>query len=107
METVQRIKSSFSTLKATDGFEWEGALELPNMLLSAEVMLKCSLERKESRGAFFRADYPNTDDDNWLRNIMVRQVDGETVIDTVHVDLKYFGPDPALPRVRLHVGKGS
>ena len=107
LETVQRIKSSFSTLKATDGFEWEGALELPNMLLSAEVMLKCSLERKESRGAFFRADYPNTDDDNWLRNIMVRQVDGETVIDTVHVDLKYFGPDPALPRVRLHVGKGS
>ena len=107
LEAVERIKSSYSTLKAGDGFEWESALELPNMLLSAELMLKCSLERKESRGAFFRADYPNTDDDNCLRNIIVRRIDGEAVIDTVPVELKYCGPDPALPPVRLHVGRGG
>ncbi|MDP7628474.1 MAG: FAD-binding protein [SAR202 cluster bacterium] len=107
LETVESIKSSYSILKAKDGFEWESALELPNMLLSAELMFKCSLERKESRGAFFRSDYPNTDENNWLCNIIIRQVGGESVIDTVPVDLKYCRPDPQLPPVRLHVGKGS
>ena len=74
LEAVKRIGSSFSTLAASDGYEWESALELPNLLLTAELMLECSLERKESRGAFFRTDYPNTDDVNWMRNIVARKV---------------------------------
>ena len=107
LEAVQRIRSSFSTLAARDGYEWESALELPNLLLTAELMLECSLERKESRGAFFRTDYPNTDDVRWLRNIIVRKVGGDTCISTVPVELKYCGPAPGVEPVRLHVGKGS
>ena len=75
------------------------------MLLCAELMVRCSLTRKESRGAFFRADYPDTDNTNWLSNIVIKLADGETVIDTVPVDLKYCGPDPDRPAVSLHVGR--
>ncbi len=107
LEAVERIRSSFSTLAARDGYEWEGALELPNMLLTAELMLRCSLERKESRGAFFRTDYPNTDDVRWLRNIVVRREGEDISTSAIPVDLKYCGPAPGVEPVRLHVGKGS
>jgi len=52
-----------------------------------------SLERRESRGAFFRDDYPEIDNENWLKNIIYRQVDGELVLETVPVDLKYCAPE--------------
>ena len=107
LEAVERIRSSFSTLAARDGYEWESALELPNMLLTAELMLRCSLERKESRGAFFRTDYPNTDDVRWLRNIVVRREGEDISTSAIPVDLKYCGPAPGVEPVRLHVGKGS
>ena len=42
------------------------ALELGNMLDIAEVMVAGSLERRESRGAHARRDYPERDDDSWL-----------------------------------------
>ena len=82
-----------------DGFEWARALEASNLLLTAELMLTGAIERKESRGAFFRADYPETDHENWLRNIVYRQVDGGIATETVPVDLRYCGPndDRAVP----------
>ncbi len=83
-----------STFKSTprDGFEWAEAIEIPNLLISAELMLRGGLEREESRGAFFRFDFPNTDDENWLKNIVYKQVDGEVVLEAVPVDLKYCSP---------------
>ncbi len=44
------------------------ALELGNMLDLAEVMVTGSLERRESRGAHARRDYPERDDDSWLKH---------------------------------------
>lgn len=91
---IQRVRASQSTFRARprDGYEWATALEVPNLLLCAELMLKGSLLRKESRGAFFRRDFPGTDNKNWLKNIIYRQVDGMLVMDAVPVDLKYCGP---------------
>ena len=92
---IQRVRVAQSTVgdRPSDGSEWATAIELPNLLVASELMLAGSLERKESRGAFFRDDYPETDDSNWLRNIIYKQVDGNLVLDTVPVDLKYCGPD--------------
>jgi len=41
---------------------WHTALDLPNLLTVSEAITRSALERKESRGAQFRDDYPNKDD---------------------------------------------
>jgi succinate dehydrogenase flavoprotein subunit len=46
-----------------------GALELGFMLDCAEATVVASIERKESRGAQFRTDFPDRNDDEWLKHI--------------------------------------
>jgi succinate dehydrogenase / fumarate reductase flavoprotein subunit len=46
-----------------------GAIELGYMLDSAEAIVVGAIERKESRGAQFRTDFPERNDDVWLKHI--------------------------------------
>ena len=46
-----------------------GAIELGYMLDCAECIVVAALERKESRGAQFRLDFPQRNDDEWLKHI--------------------------------------
>jgi succinate dehydrogenase / fumarate reductase, flavoprotein subunit len=48
-----------------------GAIELGYMLDVAEAIVVGALERKESRGAQFRTDFPERNDDQWLKHIDV------------------------------------
>jgi succinate dehydrogenase / fumarate reductase, flavoprotein subunit len=41
---------------------WHAALDLKNLLTISEAITRAALERKESRGAQFRGDYPDKDD---------------------------------------------
>ncbi|GAA1354236.1 succinate dehydrogenase flavoprotein subunit [Falsarthrobacter nasiphocae] len=47
------------------------AIELGFLLDLAEVMTVSALHRKESRGGHFREDYPNRDDENFMKHTMV------------------------------------
>jgi succinate dehydrogenase/fumarate reductase flavoprotein subunit len=60
--------------------EWVQVLELENMLTIMEIVCRTSLNRKESRGALYRRDYPDTDNINWLRNQIVIQKEGKIEI---------------------------
>ena len=51
--------------------------DLENMALLTRAILKGSLLRKESRGSFFRKDFPNQDDQNGLKNTCYRLEKGE------------------------------
>ncbi|ART62016.1 succinate dehydrogenase flavoprotein subunit [Kushneria marisflavi] len=44
------------------------ALELDNLMEVAEATAIAALERRESRGAHSREDYPDRDDENWLKH---------------------------------------
>jgi succinate dehydrogenase / fumarate reductase flavoprotein subunit len=46
-------------------------LELEFLLDCAEATVLGAIERKESRGAQSRTDYPKRDDANWLKHILV------------------------------------
>ena len=48
------------------------ALEVKNMILNSKLITLSALERKESRGAHYRKDYPKTDDKNWKKHIIKR-----------------------------------
>lgn len=52
-------------LRAADMHELRLAYETANMILSAEMKLRASIMRKESRCSHYRLDYPETDDENW------------------------------------------
>ena len=51
--------------------------DLENTVLLLKAILKGSLLRRESRGSFFRKDFPNQDDTNWLKNTSYHLVKGE------------------------------
>jgi succinate dehydrogenase / fumarate reductase flavoprotein subunit len=44
---------------------WHTALDLNNLLTVSEAVTRSAIERKESRGAQFRDDYPRKDDAQW------------------------------------------
>ncbi len=46
-----------------------GAIELGYMVDCAEATVLAALERKESRGAQYRTDYPERNDEEWLKHI--------------------------------------
>lgn len=57
--------------------EWHLCLELENMLLCLEMSALASLRREESRGGFYRSDFPYTDNDRWCVNAVISNRDGE------------------------------
>jgi succinate dehydrogenase / fumarate reductase flavoprotein subunit len=54
-------------------YELQEAFELNNMLRVAEVIVYSALVRKESRGAHFRSDYPERNDEEWLKHTFVNE----------------------------------
>ena len=52
---------------------WTAALDLTNLLQVAELVTRSALERRESRGAHYRSDFPDPDNERWLRNIHLRR----------------------------------
>ncbi len=52
---------------------WHTALDLPSLLIVSEAVTRSAIERRESRGAQFREDFPNKDDGLGKVNIVVRK----------------------------------
>ncbi len=53
---------------------WHTALDLKNLLTVSEAITMAALERKESRGAQFRDDYPDKDERFSIVNTMISKV---------------------------------
>jgi succinate dehydrogenase / fumarate reductase flavoprotein subunit len=61
---------------------WHTALDLESLLTVSEAVARAAIERKESRGAHFRDDYPQKDEAYATFNILVRRgADGEMCVE--------------------------
>jgi succinate dehydrogenase / fumarate reductase flavoprotein subunit len=69
------------------------ALELGFMIDCAEAIALSSLERKESRGAQFRLDYPSRDDENWLKHIVVTRGELGAELSELPVTITKWTPE--------------
>jgi succinate dehydrogenase / fumarate reductase flavoprotein subunit len=58
---------------------WHTALDLNNLLTVSEIVTRAALERKESRGAHFRDDFPDKDENFGTFNIVARKGAGGEV----------------------------
>jgi succinate dehydrogenase / fumarate reductase flavoprotein subunit len=81
LETVRSLKEEAAVAAIDDRgtiFNQDvlGVMELGFMLDCAETICVGAIERKESRGAQFRTDYPERDDENWLKHIDIT-IDGD------------------------------
>ena len=61
--------------------EWMEALEIESMVRMLEIVVCASLMRKESRGAMYRRDFPDTDNKGWLSNVIVSNKDGHVSLE--------------------------
>lgn len=86
-EKIQELKRQAAQVVVVGNREynpgWHTALDLHNLLTVSEAITRSALERKESRGAHFREDYPDKDADTFAKiNITTRKgADGQMQVD--------------------------
>jgi succinate dehydrogenase flavoprotein subunit len=68
------------------------ALELGSMLEMADCLVTGAIARTESRGAHSRLDYPERDDENWLRHTLTSYDDGGVALDYKPVTITEHQP---------------
>jgi succinate dehydrogenase/fumarate reductase flavoprotein subunit len=89
-EQLPQISLSSQTRRFN--LEWVKALEVENLIDTAEIMFQAALMRKETRTMFAREDYPDRDDKNWLKHIVVKKQSGRMTLEAVPIKLLYVKP---------------
>src|SRR5512132_2164812 len=98
-EVVRRLKEEAGSAYIDDRgtvFNQDvlGAIELGYMLDCAEATVVAAIERKESRGAQFRTDYPERNDGDWLKHIDIgRNGDDVPNVDYAPVTITQWQPE--------------
>ena len=99
LEEIKNLKSRYGRVIVDDvndrfNTDLTETLEFGSLLSLAEVILVSALKRTESRGAHFREDFPDRDDDNWLKHILVRKTVDGPEFSSRPVTITRFTPKP-------------
>ncbi len=99
VDDISRLRASFGEIgiqSQDNNFNAEllSILELENLLDLSLHTASAALARTESRGAHSRKDYPDRDDENWLKHTLSRIEGDKAVMDSKRVDLSRWEPKP-------------
>jgi succinate dehydrogenase / fumarate reductase flavoprotein subunit len=94
LDRLADLWADMDRLQAADGHELVRCHEVASIALCAEMMLRSALARTESRGSHLREDYPERDDQDWLRWTVLRK-DGERMaVATEAIPISRYGHRP-------------
>jgi len=80
LETIVRLREI-----KTDGSDLFAAIDAANLALTAEMVIRASMMREETRGSHTRRDFPERDDANWLKHVAIENRDGEVATTTTPI----------------------
>lgn len=97
LATIKNLQERFRQAPVEDkgkvfNTDLTGALELENMLLQAEVIIVAGIDRKESRGAHERLDYPGRNDAQWMKHTLAYYGEGGPRLEYAPVTVTHFEP---------------
>ena len=77
-ELLERVKRASLQERSLTRFnmEWNHIIDVTNLITVSKMVATSAARRRESRGAHYREDFPETDNENWLMNIYMRKSDG-------------------------------
>jgi len=87
---VQELNEKLPELTAKDLHYLSKCHEVKSMVLCAELTFRAALMREESRGSHFREDYPNRDDKNWLKWVIIKQDSSKMKLSTQSVPIDKY-----------------
>jgi len=90
---TEAIKISIQGARAYN-MSWNEYISLLNMLEVSQIVAYSAMQRRESRGAHYRSDFPERNDDYGLFNVYLRKSDHQTpILETRPADLKFLKPE--------------
>jgi len=99
LSKIAELKQRYRNIGVSDAAGWTNQVipftrQLWNMLVLAEVMTRGALLRNESRGAHYKPDFPNRDDENFLKTTIAEYTPDGPKISYESVDISQVKPRP-------------
>lgn len=97
LETLRTLKRRAASVMVQDkgrvfNTDLIQALELQCLVEIAETIVIGAIARRESRGAHYRADFPERDDKQWLKHTLVTRTDDGVTLSDAPVTITCFAP---------------